>query len=231
MRVNLRLVRAALAIAWKDLRSELRSRQTVAAMLLFALLAVLIFSFALELERTAREAGAAGIIWVTIIFAGILGLGRSISREQEQGNLDGLLLAPVDRSAIYFGKLISNFLFMLVVGGVLLLPLTVLFNVSPFVLRAFPLIVVVMLLGILGYAGVGTLIAAMAVYAKGREVLLPVLLLPIALSVIVPAVRATRGLLLGDAFSEVGRFVNLLIVLNVVYITLAYLLFDFVIEE
>ncbi len=226
-----KFVLAALAVTWKDVRSELRNRQTIAAMLLFALLAVLIFSFALELERTAREAGAAGIIWVTIIFSGILGLGRSINREDEQGSLDGLLLAPVDRSAIYFGKLASNFIFMSVVGFILLVPLTILFNVSSFAFRAFPLLVVILLLGILGYAGVGTLIASMAVYTKGRDVLLPVLLLPIALSVIVPAVRATRQLLEGADFAGISNVFSLLIVLNIVYITLAYLLFDFVIEE
>lgn len=229
--LNLALLNAALAVAWKDLRAELRNRQTVAAMLLFALLSVLIFSFALELERNAREAGAAGIMWVTIIFSGMLGLGRSINREVEQGNLDGLLLAPVDRSAIYFGKLISNFILMAVVGFVLLIPLTILFNVSPFALRAFPMLSLVMILGVLGYAGVGTLIASMAVYAKGRDVLLPVLLLPIALSVIVPAVRATRDLLGGDSFAQISNFFSLLVILNIVYITLAYLLFDFVIEE
>jgi len=224
----MRLINAALAVAWKDLRIELRNHQIVAAMLLFSLLAVLIFSFALELDRTAREAGASGIIWVTIIFSGVLGLGRSLNREHEQGNLDGLLLAPIDRSAIYFGKLISNFIFMLTIALVLLLPLTVLFNIS---LTQFLPLLAVLLLGVLGYAGVGTLISSMAAYAKGREVLLPVMLLPIALSIIIPAVRATRGLLQGSAFSDIANFFSLLVVLNIIYITLAYLLFEFVVEE
>lgn len=221
------LFRAAAAIAWKDLRVELRSKETLSGMFVFALLAILIFSFALEFDRTGRSASAAGVLWVTLIFAGTLGLGRSLGREKDQGCLDGLLLAPVDRSALYFGKLAGNFVFMLIVGVVLLPFLTVLFDTSFFK----PLIGAVLLLGILGYAGVGTLISSMSVYTRGREVLLPILLLPIALSILIPAVRATRGLLEGIPPAELTVWFNLLIATNVIYITLAYMLFDFVVEE
>jgi heme exporter protein B len=221
------LIRAAAAIAWKDLRAELRSKETLSGMFVFALLAILIFSFALEFDRTGRAASAAGVLWVTLVFAGTLGLGRSLGREKDQGCLDGLLLAPVDRSALYFGKLAGNFVFMLVVGAVLLPFLTILFDTSFFK----PLIAAVLLLGILGYAGVGTLISSMSVYTRGREVLLPILLLPIALSILIPAVRATRGLLEGVPPDELVIWFNLLIATNVIYITLAYMLFDFVVEE
>jgi heme exporter protein B len=221
------LIKASLAIAGKDLRAELRNRQTVSAMFLFGLLAILIFSFSLEFDRTGRQASVAGVLWVTMIFAGTLGLGQSLGREKDQGSLDGLLLAPVDRSALYLGKLIGNFVFMLVVALVLLGPLSILFDVSFFQ----PLIFVVLLLGILGYAGVGTLIASMTAYAQGRDMMLPVLLLPIALSILIPAVRATRGLLEAVPFNELIPWFNLLIVTNVLYITLAYMLFDFVVEE
>ena len=221
------LIRAAAAIAWKDLRSELRSKETVVAMFVFALLAILIFSFALEFDRTGREASAAGVLWVTLIFAGTLGLGSSLGREKDQGCLDGLLLTPVDRSALYFGKLVGNFAFMLVVAVILLPLLTVLFDTSFF----RPLIPLPLMLGILGYAGVGTLIASMAAYARGREVLLPILLLPIALSILIPAVRATRGLLEGIPTRELVVWFNLLGATNVIYIALAYMLFDYVVEE
>src|SRR5690606_23185621 len=136
---------------------ELRSKETVSAMFVFALLAIMIFSFALEFDRTGRQASAAGVLWVTLIFAGTLGLGRSLNREKDQGCLDGLLLAPVDRSALYFGKLAGNFIFMMVVAIVLLPLITVLFDVSMFK----PLVGVVLLMGILGYAGMGTLISSM----------------------------------------------------------------------
>jgi heme exporter protein B len=221
------LFKAAAAIAWKDLRVELRSKETVSAMFVFALLAIMIFSFALEFDRSGRQASAAGVLWVTLIFAGTLGLGRSLGREKDQGCLDGLLLTPVDRSALYFGKLAGNFIFMLVVA-IILVPLIVVLFDTPF---TRPLIAVALLLGVLGYAGVGTLISSMSVYARGREVLLPILLLPIALSILIPAVRATRGLLEGAPLNELTVWFNMLIAANVIYITLAYMLFDFVVEE
>jgi len=221
------LLKATLAVAWKDLQTELRSREILSAMAVFALLAVLIFSFALELDKTGREASAAGVLWVTLVFAGTLGLGRSLGREKDQGCLDGLLLTPVDRSALYFGKMISNFVFMGLIALVLAPVLSVLFNVSFF----RPLIPLALLLGVLGYAGVGTLISSMAVFTRGREVLLPVLLLPIALSIMIPSVRATRGLLEGAPFSELAIWFNLLAATNLIYIALAYMLFDFVMEE
>jgi heme exporter protein B len=221
------LFKAAAAIAWKDLRTELRSKETISAMLVFALVAIMIFSFALELDRTGREASAAGILWVTLVFAGSLGLGRSLGREKDQHCLDGLLLAPIDRSALYFGKLAGNALFMAVVAVVLLPIMTILFDVSFF----RPLVPLVVLMGIVGYAGVGTLIASMSIYARGGEVMLPILLLPIALSILIPAVRATRGLLEMVPFAELSTWFNLLLGTNVIYIVLAYMLFGFVVEE
>jgi len=221
------LLRGTLAIAWKDLRAEARSRENVSAMLVFALLAILLFSFALELDKTGRAASAAGVLWVTLVFAGTLGLGRSLGREKDESTLDGLLLAPVDRSALFFGKLIGNFLFMLVVALILAPLLTILFDISFFK----PLMPVVLVLGILGYAGVGTLIASMAVYTRGREVLLPILLLPIALSILIPAVRAARGLLDDVPLDELAVWFNLLVAANVIYLTLGYMLFDYVVEE
>ena len=153
--------------------------------------------------------------------------GRSLGREKDQGCLDGLLLTPVDRSALYFGKLIGNFIFMIVVALVLLPLMSVLFDVNFFQ----PMIVVVLFMGVLGYAGVGTLIASMSAYTRGREVMLPILLLPIALSILIPAVRATRGLLEATAINELAGWFRLLGGTNVLYIALAYMLFDFVVEE
>jgi len=221
------LLRGTLAIAWKDLRAEARSRENISAMLVFALLAIMLFSFALELDKTGRAASASGVLWVTLVFAGTLGLGRSLGREKDESTLDGLLLAPVDRSALYFGKLIGNFIFMMIVAAILAPFLTILFDVSFFK----PLMPVALLLGILGYAGVGTLIASMSVYTRGREVLLPILLLPIALSILIPAVRASRGLLDDLPFDELAIWFNLLAGTTVVYLTLGYMLFDFVVEE
>ena len=219
--------KGTISIAWKDLRTEFRNVRTVSGMLLFSMLAIVLFSFALELDKTGREASAAGVMWVTLIFAGTLGLGRSLSSEKDQGSLDGLLLSPVDRSALYFGKLIGNFVFMAIVAAILAPLLTILFSVSFFK----PLVPVALLMGILGYAGVGTLVASMSIYTQGREIMLPILLLPIALSILIPAVRLTRSLLENIPFNELTAWFNLLLVTNVVYITLAYMFFDFIVEE
>ncbi len=109
------------AVAWKDLRAEIRSRELINSMILFTLMTVMVFSLALELDREARETTVAGVLWVTVIFAGILGLGRSLASEKDRGSLDALLLAPVERSALFFGKMIGNLLFVLVIAGVLLI--------------------------------------------------------------------------------------------------------------
>jgi heme exporter protein B len=111
-----------MAIIRKDLQAELRSRELVATMLLFSLLSVLVFSFALELDRVAEEQAVSGVLWVTIVFASLLGLNRSMAIESDNGSMDALLLAPIGRGAIFAGKLISNFIFTLAVG-LLLLPL------------------------------------------------------------------------------------------------------------
>ena len=221
------LLKAALIIACKDLRAEMRRRETVSAMLVFALLAILLFSFALELDRTGRESAAAGVLWVTLIFAGALGMGHSLGREKDQGCLDGLLLAPVDRSALYFGKLIGGFVYMAVVAAVLLPLLAVLFNTTIFT----PLMPVVLTLGVMGYAGVGTLLASMSAHTRSRDVLLPILLLPVALAILIPAVRATRGLLEGFPPGELFPWFGLLAATDAIILALAYMLFDYVVEE
>lgn len=221
------LMQAAQAIAAKDIRAEWRSRETLLGMLVFALLAVLIFSFALEFDRTGRQASAAGVTWVTLVFATTLGLGRSMGQERDKANLDGLLLAPIDRNAIFLGKMASSLLGMLILSCLLVPFVSVLFNVS----FLSPFVPVVFLLGTLGYAGVGTVIATIAAFSRGRELLLPVLLLPIALSILIPSVRATRDILQGVALAELSPWFNLLIATNVIYLALAYMLFDFVVEE
>src|SRR5512137_2211963 len=147
-------VRSLSAIVWKDLAAELRGRELISAMLVFALLVILIFNFALELDATARATVTAGVLWVTFAFAGTLGLNRSMAMEKDRGCLDGLLLAPVDRSAIYFGKAIGNLIFMLIVEAIVLPVYTILYGVNLFI----PGLLLVILLGSIGYVAVGTLL-------------------------------------------------------------------------
>jgi heme exporter protein B len=219
--------RAVGAVMWKDLAAELRTKELLSSMLVFSLLVVLVFNFALELDRQARSNVVAGVLWVTFMFAGTLGLNRSLSMEKDRGSLDGLLLAPVDRSALYFGKAAGNLLFMLIVELIILPVLSLLFNLP--LLSAWLLLVV--LLGTVGYAAVGTLLASMAVHTRARDVLLPILLFPVAVPLLVAAVRACSGLLAGLPWDEIAPWLNLLVAYDVIFIAVAFMVFDFVVEE
>jgi heme exporter protein B len=219
--------RAIGAVIWKDLAVELRSKELLSAMVVFSLLVVLIFNFALELDRQARVNVIAGVLWVTFIFAGTLGLNRSLAMEKDRGSLDGLLLAPVDRSALYFGKALGNLLFMGLVEIIVLPVLGVLFNLP--LLK--PLLLVVVLLGTLGYAAVGTLLASMAVHTRAREVMLPILLFPVAVPVLVAAVRASEAILGAGQWADIAPWLNLLLGYDVIFVAVAFMLFDYVVEE
>jgi len=220
-------VRKVAAIIEKDIAAELHTREMISAMLVFSALATLIFSFALDLRGELAEAAAPGVLWSTIAFAGTLGLSRSMAREKETGCIDGLLLAPVDRTAIFFGKAVGNLLFMSVVEVALLPLFSVLFDVG--LMRAR--ILVVLVLGTVGYAAVGTLLAAIAVNTRAREVMLPVLLLPLAVPVLIAAVRATGALLEGAALSQAAGWIRILVVYDLVIVAVSLLTFGYVVEE
>jgi heme exporter protein B len=220
-------IRAVSAIIWKDLAAELRSRELLSAMLVFALLVILVFNFALELDAQARASVTAGVLWVTFAFAGTLGLNRSMAMEKDRGCLDGLLLAPVDRSAIYFGKAIGNLIFMLIVEAIVLPVYSVLYSVNLF----NPGLLLIILLGSIGYVAVGTLLASMAVQTRTRDVLLPVLLFPLVIPILIAAVKGSTGFLQGLDLSDIRPWINLLLVYDVVFIAVAFMVFDYIVEE
>ena len=221
------LFKATFAIVQKDLAAEFRSFELVSAMLVFSLLVIIIFNFALELDVKVRQSVTAGVLWTTFAFAGTLGLNRSMSTEKDRGCMDGLLLAPVDRSAIYFGKAISNLAFMLIVEAIVLPVYSLLYNVNLF---RFDLLGVI-LLGSIGYTAVGTLLSAMSVQTRTREILLPILLFPITIPVLLASVKASGGLLAGAEFAEILTPLNILVVYDIVFIAVAFMVFDFVVEE
>jgi heme exporter protein B len=219
--------RTVTAIVWKDLAAELRSRELLSAMVVFALLSILIFNFALELNPATRRTVAAGVLWVATIFTGTLGLNRSLAIEKDRGSLDGLLLAPLDRSALYFGKALGNLLFILIVEVIILPIFSILFGVN----LLQPVILGVVLLGTIGYSAVGTLLSSLAVHSRSRDVMLPILLFPVALPVLIAAVHATRGVLSADAWDQIAPWINLLIAYDVIFIAAAFMLFEYVVEE
>ena len=219
--------RAVGAVAWKDLRAELRSRELINSMVLFTFMTVMVFSLALELDKEARQTTVAGVLWVTIVFAGLIGLGRSLAAEKDRGSLDALLLAPVDRSALFFGKMIGNLLFVLVIALVLLALLTVLFNVA--LLK--PLLILVVVLGTVGFTTAGTLLSSMSVHARAREAMLPIILMPVVLPVLISAVRASVAILEGLPRDDWFPWIQLLVVADAIFLAAGYGLFDYVVEE
>ena len=219
--------KAVSAVVWKDLRAELRTLELFSAMLVFSLLIIIIFNFALELDLKTRQSVTSGVLWATFAFAGTLGLNRSMAIEKDRGCLDGLLLAPVDRSAIYFGKLISNLTFMLIVEAIVLVVYSILYNINLFQ----PGLLLVILLGSIGYAAVGTLLAAMSVQTRTRDILLPILLFPIIIPVLLAAVKASSGFLDGSQFSDVLLPLDILVVYDLIFISVAFMFFENIVEE
>jgi len=220
-------VRVVGAIVWKDLAAELRSRELISAMLVFALLVILIFNFALDLSSQTRAGLTSGVLWVTLIFAGTIGLNRSMAVEKDRGCLDGLLLAPVDRTAIYFGKVTGNWFFMLLVAAIILPLYSVLYTVNLWMPGLFFSIV----LGTAGYSMVGTLLAAMAVQTRTRDILLPILLFPVIFPLLLAAVKASSGYLQALPWVDIQPWVTLLVVYDLIFTAVGILVFDSVVEE
>ena len=221
-------LRKILAIVGKDIATEIRTKEMLSAMFVFSLLVILIFNFAFDLRADNAQALAPGVLWVAIAFAGMLGLSRSFILERDRGVLDGLLLAPVDRSAIYFGKMIGNVLFIGLVEVVILPFFVILFNQPA---STLPALIGVVILGTIGFAGVGTLFSAMAVHTRAREILLPIMLFPVIVPVLLSAVNLTSAVLDEIPFEEVSHWLALLIAFDVIFIAASFILFEFVVEE
>lgn len=220
-----RFSRAVWAIVLKDVLAEFRSRELISSMGIFALLSIFIFSFALELDRLARQEAISGVLWVTVAFASILGLNRSMALERERGSMSALLMAPIDRVVIFFGKLIANYLFALIVGLILLPIMTVLYNMALLDLRLLGILI----LGTLGFSTIGTLLVSMTIQTRARDSLLPIVMLPIALPVILASVKASTAILNGaDEWIGWGE---LLFAIDAVYLVVCTLMFDFIVDE
>jgi len=219
--------KAIRAVIWKDLIAELRSKELVSGMLVFSLLVIFIFNFSLELSPSTRASVTAGVLWVTIIFAGTIGLNRSMAVEKDRGCLDGLLLAPVDRTAIYFGKSIANWIFMLIVAAIILPVYSLLYNNNIISIG----LIFVILLGSEGYVAIGTLLSSMAVQARTRDILLPILLFPVVIPILIASVKASNGFLTGVPFNELTNWIYLLAAYDVIFTSVAFMVFDAVVEE
>lgn len=224
------VLRAALIIARKDLRVEVRSRELAFTTVFFAVACVMVFAFAFVREGRALGDAAAGILWVAVAFSGTLALGRAFERERQSQTLRALLLAPVERAAVYLGKLASLLVLMTCVE-IVLVPVVGLFFDAP-IFRAPFLLAGLIAAGTIGFAGVGTLFAAMLVRAHSRDVLLPVLLYPVTVPVIIAGVRGTAAIFAADPNFEVARaWLSMLVFFDAVFVTLALWTFGPVMSE
>ena len=223
----MRLLSATLAIAWKDVRLEIRSRDTVVSALIFGLIVVVVFNFGLNRTPGSLAPVAPGLLWVAYGFVGVLAMNRAFAREQEQGALDGLLAAPVSRDAVFLGKMLGTLAFMLVIEVVLLPVFAVMLDLP----ALSPTLGLIILLATIGFATVGTFFAAIAAQTRSREILLPVLFFPVIVPVIIAAVEATALVLQGGPMPAVWtRWLPLLVVFDALFLVICPWIFGYVFE-
>jgi heme exporter protein B len=222
-------IRFALAIAGKDIRAELRSRTALLSALVFAALVLVVFNFARDPTILAASDLAPSVLWVTFALAALLALNRAFNIERENAALDGLLLAPVTREALFVGKLLANLAFVGTVELVTLPTFVLFFNVS--LGRALPGVLGVTALATIGFVAVGTTFSAMAVRTRFAELMLPVLLLPFMVPPLIGAVQVTSRLLAGRPLSEMWGWLRLLALYDIVFVTLCVLTFSAIVDE
>lgn len=211
----------------KDLRIEWRAKEIIMVMVAFSALAVIIFGIAFDLRVPRAEMVAPGVLWGVLLFSGILGLNRSFSAEADHQTLMALLLAPLDRTALYLGKLLANLLFLVAMTAILLPMILFIFDVNLFRLW----ILLALLLGIIGYVGVGTLFAALTANLRARESMLPILLLPVMAPVFMAGIKITEGVLDGRTWPDFQNWMGMLVAFDLIFLTTAFLVFDLIWED
>lgn len=221
------VLRPVLVLVWKDILLELRSRDIIVSVLVFGVLVVVVFNFALNVTPQRVTELAPGILWVAFAFAAILTMNRAFVLEKEQGSLEGLLLSPVSRDAIFLGKALTSFLFMLIIEAALLPVFAALLDFSAFSVT----LILTIILATLGFAIVGTLFSAIAVQTRSREIMLPVLFFPIILPVLIGAVEASTRAIGGETVVGVGRWLPLIAVFDALFLVICPWVFSVVVEE
>jgi heme exporter protein B len=218
------------ALLAKDLALELRTRESVPAMVLFSVTTYVIFHFGLDRDTVSGDL-AAGVLWVTLLFASILGINRLFVAEHEQGGFDGFLLAPVDRTALFVAKALALFAFLCVVE-VVAVPAFAFLLLGPSPAQALPGLLLVLVLANAGVAATGTLVAALAIQTRARDLIGPLLALPLLVPVVLASARATTPLLAqGGAQPLPGDWLSVLALYDLVFALIAYAVFDFLLED
>jgi heme exporter protein B len=226
-------LRADAAIAWsiarKDARAEVRGRQATVSTLFFAALVLLLFGFALGPDARRLTEAAPGLLWLAMVFGSLLSVTRLHQLEVEDDALDELARYPVERHAIYLGKMLAGLAAVLVLGGVLLPVVAILYGISPG--DAWPALVATLLLGAIGLAAVGTFYAGVTVRMAAREVMLPLLMLPIVAPLLLAAVKATTAALAGNPLGDLAAWLQLLAAFDLVMIVAGAATYGYLLEE
>ncbi len=221
---------AVWTIARKDLLVELRTKESVPAMALFAVTTFVLFHFGLDRDRLEGDL-AAGVLWVTLLFAAILGINRLFVAEREQAGFDGILLAPIDRTSLLLAKALALMVYLVALEAIAL-PVFALFFIETGFWSALPRLAAVTLLADIGLAVLGALLASIAVHTRARDLLLPILLLPLAIPAIIAAASASESLLSVPLETDgVGKWLAVLALYDAVFGLIAYALFDFLMED
>lgn len=216
-------------IVEKDILLELKSKEVVSSMLIFSLLVVIVFSFIFEPGAEYKRDLISGILWMAITFSGILGLNKSMMTEVTGGNLSALLLAPVDRSAVFFGKVFSNFTLLVVLELITIPIFMVFYSVNFFENSLMPL--VILIIGTYGFSVLGTFFALISVKSKTREIMLPLLLLPIMVPIILAGIQGMNVFIHGDDPANAVKWINLIGAFDVIFTAVIFAIFDFIVEE
>ncbi|UCB43098.1 MAG: heme exporter protein CcmB [Dehalococcoidales bacterium] len=222
----MRFWRKVLAITWKDVLSEFRTREIIFSVLVFTLLVIVIFNFAFGGGQNTIQMVAPGMLWITFTFAGVLSLNRSFIIEKEEGCLEGLMVCPVSREGIYLGKMLASLLFMLSVEVVALPIFAILFNLD----ISFQLIVITLLTTV-GFVAVGVLFSALAINTKAREMVLPLLFLPIVVPLIIAAVEGSGLALSGESWGEIASWLQIIGAFDAIFLVVSFWVFSYAIEE
>lgn len=221
--------RTVWAILYKDILMELRTKETLSSMFVFALLVIVIFNFAFEAGRSDITLIGPGILWIAFTFAGTLGLNHAFALEKENNCLNGMMLTPLDRGDIYLGKFLGTALFMFIMEILILPFFSLLFNIS--LLAVLPQLLLINLLGTAGFCGVGTILSAVAANTRLREVLLPIMLFPVLVPLLIGVVESTAILLQDSDSGGYLNWVKILTVFDVVFIVVSYWMFGHILEE
>jgi len=216
-----------LTLLWKDILLELRTKENIAPIIVFAGLVLLIFNFAIDPTPVLVAIVAPGILWTAFTFSGVLGMSRTFVLEKDNGTFEGMMLCPVSREVIFFGKMLANLSFMLLIEILIFPFFGILFNISILI----PNLILVTFLTTLGFSSIGTIFSAISVHTRAKEIMLPILFFPIVVPIILAAVQSTSLIIQNGTQESIYTWIQLIAIFDIIFIVLSAYLFQFALEE